>query len=105
MPISDRMKTKSCNVLMLIENGSFPMDRRMRHLAEALHGAGYKVNVICPRGVDRDRSLFEVFDGIRVYRYPMLFQASQRLGYLLEYSWGLLCLGVLSLYVWMRQGV
>jgi glycosyltransferase involved in cell wall biosynthesis len=46
-----------------------------------------------------------VFEGIRVYRYPMLFQASKRLGYVLEYSWALMCLAVLSLYVSIRDGV
>jgi glycosyltransferase involved in cell wall biosynthesis len=43
-------------------------------------------------------------NGIRVYRYPVLFQASKRLGYVFEYPWALLCLGVLSLVVWMRDG-
>jgi hypothetical protein len=40
MPTSKALKSKTCSVLMLIENGSFPLDRRMRHLAEALHDAG-----------------------------------------------------------------
>ena len=90
---------------MLIENGSFPFDRRMRHLAEALRDGGYRVSVICPKGQDRDRSTLEVVDGIRVYRYPMPFHASRKLGYLLEYSWALFCLGALSLLVWMRDGI
>lgn len=105
MPKSKAVNSKTCSVLMLIENSSFPLDRRMRHLAEALREAGYKVNVICPKGQDTDRSSFEVFEGIKVYRYPMLFQASNRLGYVLEYSWALLCLGALSLFVWIRDGV
>ena len=99
------MKSKPSSVLMLIENGSFPLDRRMRHLAEALLDGGYKVTVICPKGEEWDRSSCEVVDGVKVYRYPMPFHASQRLGYLLEYSWSLLCLGALSLWVWLREGV
>jgi glycosyltransferase involved in cell wall biosynthesis len=99
------MKSKPCSVLMLVENASFPFDRRMRHLAEALWLGGYKVTVICPQGEDRDRSRVDVVDGIKVYRFPLLFHASHKLGYLLEYSWALLCLGVLSLWVWMRQGI
>lgn len=98
-------KSKTSRVLMLLENGSFPFDRRMRHLAEALREAGYKVSVICPKGEDRDRRRFEVLDGIKVYRYPMLFHASHRLGYLFEYSWALCCLGALSLLVWLRDGI
>ena len=102
---NETVKSKACSVLMLIENGSFPLDRRMRHLAEALLMAGYKVNVICPKGEDRDRSSLEVCEGVKVYRYPMLFQASKKLGYIFEYSWALLCLGVLSMYVWIQDGV
>jgi glycosyltransferase involved in cell wall biosynthesis len=100
-----KVKSQISSVLMLIENGPFPFDRRMRHLAEALHGAGYKVSVICPKGRDHDRSNFEVVDGIRVYRYPALFQGRQRLGYVLEYLWALFCLAALSLLVWIRDGV
>jgi glycosyltransferase involved in cell wall biosynthesis len=99
------MSSSLSKVLMLIENGSFPFDRRMRHLAEALRDGGYQVSVICPKGQDRDRSTMEVVDGIRVYRYPMPFHASRKLGYLLEYSWALFCLGALSLLVWMRDGI
>ena len=98
------MKSKTRSVLMLIENGTFPFDRRMRHLAEALRGAGYKVSVICPRANEHSRSGFEVVDGIKVYRYPVPLQASTRLGYFLEYPWAFLCLGALSLLVWIRDG-
>src|SRR5580698_7191457 len=100
MLTSKTVKSKICSVLMLIENAPFPADRRMRHLAEALHGAGYKVSVICPRGEDCDRSNFEIVNGIKVYRYPVLFHGKYRLGYALEYPWALLCLAVLSLVVW-----
>jgi glycosyltransferase involved in cell wall biosynthesis len=102
---TNKMKTKACSVLMLIENAPFPGDRRMRHLAETLHDVGYKVSVICPKGKDHDRSSFEVADGVKVYRYPGLFQASKRLGYVLEYPWALFCLGILSLLVWVRDGI
>jgi glycosyltransferase involved in cell wall biosynthesis len=95
---------KPRGVLMLIENGPFPFDRRMRHLAEALRGAGYQVTVICPKGEEHCRSSVEIVDGIKVYRYPVPFQASTRLGYILEYPWAFLCLGVLSLRVWIRDG-
>lgn len=98
-------KSQMCRVLMLVENGSFPFDRRMRHLAEALREGGYKVTVICPKGEDRDQKSVEEVEGIKVYRYPMLFHASHRLGYLLEYSWALFWLTALSFLVWIRDGV
>ena len=89
---------------MLVENNSFPFDRRMRHLATALQEAGNEVRVICPKGEGIDQKTCEIFQGIKVYRYPMLWQASGGLGYALEYSWALFCMTVLSLFVWMRDG-
>jgi glycosyltransferase involved in cell wall biosynthesis len=89
---------------MLIENLSFPWDRRMRHLATALQQAGYEVSVICPKGEKQDRSSFEMFRGVKVYRYPMGYQASGGLGYLFEYSWAFLCAAFLSLVVLIRDG-
>jgi len=104
MSPSDAVKSRVGNVLMLIENASFPFDRRMRHFAEALRGAGYNVSVICPRGKEFDQSGYAVIDGIKVYRFPQLFHASSKLGYFLEYGWALLCLGALSLMVLMLDG-
>jgi glycosyltransferase involved in cell wall biosynthesis len=76
----------------------------MRHLGLALQKAGYEVRVICPKGENQDRSSFEVVQGVKVYRYPMLYPASSGLGYLIEYSWAFLCTAVLSLFVWLRDG-
>ena len=91
-------------VLMLVENLSFPWDRRMRHLATALRQAGYEVRVICPKGETQDRQSFEVFQGISVYRYPIFFQAKSSLGYLVEYPWAFFCTTILSIYIWIRYG-
>jgi glycosyltransferase involved in cell wall biosynthesis len=91
-------------VLMLVENLSFPWDRRMRHLATALRQAGYEVRVICPKGETQDRQSFEVFQGISVYRYPIFFQAKSSVGYLVEYPWAFFCTAILSIYIWIRYG-
>jgi glycosyltransferase involved in cell wall biosynthesis len=99
------VKPEAPSVLMLIENGPFPFDRRMRHLAEALSDAGYKVSVICPKGKDHDRKAYEVIGGVKVYRFPVIFNAKRRLGYVFEYPWALFCLGVLTLLVWARNGI
>jgi glycosyltransferase involved in cell wall biosynthesis len=96
-------RVKSRRILMLIENLSFPMDRRMRQEASALRSAGYEVSVICPRGEHCDRRLFEVVDGVRVYRYP-LWQASGAAGYVIEYSWAMLCSFVLMFGIWLFRG-
>lgn len=105
MPFRPKSSKAPIRVLMLIENGSFPFDRRMRHLAEALHDGGYKVTVACPRGFDHDKGLIDHKNGITIYRFPMWFHASHRFGYIFEYSWALLCLSVLSLFTLLRDGV
>jgi glycosyltransferase involved in cell wall biosynthesis len=89
---------------MLIENLSFPMDRRMRQEALALRKAGYGVSVICPKGENQDRTGFEILEGIRIYRYP-LWQAASGPGYLLEYSCAMVCTFLLLLWVFARYGV
>jgi glycosyltransferase involved in cell wall biosynthesis len=91
-------------VLMLIENLSFPMDRRMRQEAVALRDAGYEVSVICPRGEHQDTKSYELVEGIRVYRYPLRWQASGGLGYVFEYSWAMSCTFALMLWVFIRHG-
>ena len=96
--------SQSRRILMLIENLSFPMDRRMRQEAIALRNAGYEVTVICPRGEHQDVSGFEMFEGIRVYRYPLHWQASSGLGYMVEYGWALSCTFALMLWVSLRHG-
>lgn len=96
---------KPPGILMLIENNSFPWDRRMFHQATALRAAGYRVIVICPKDEPRSKvASFEVIQGIAVYRYPVFGQASGKLGYLVEYSWSLFCMAVLSVVVWIREG-
>jgi glycosyltransferase involved in cell wall biosynthesis len=105
MPKMSNNKTSApCRVLLLVENNSFPWDRRMRHIAMILQESGYEVRVISPKGDHSDERAFEVVRGIRVYRYPMLWQASGGLGYILEYPWALLCMGLLTLLVWTRDG-
>lgn len=103
MTLASEPRLRGRRVLILIENLSFPMDRRMRHEAITLRTAGYEVTVICPRGRHQDHRSFEIFEGIRVYRYP-LYQASQSWGYLLEYSWAMLCTFALMLWISARRG-
>ncbi|HEX8814526.1 MAG TPA: glycosyltransferase family 4 protein, partial [Terriglobales bacterium] len=91
-------------ILMLIENLSFPMDRRMRQEAAALQDAGYQVSVICPRGDHQDLTGYENYHGVHVYRYPLYWQGSGGLGYILEYGWALSCTFALMLWVSLKHG-
>ncbi|MGH9471616.1 MAG: glycosyltransferase family 4 protein [Terriglobales bacterium] len=92
-------------VVMLIENLSFPFDRRMRQEAATLRAAGFAVTVVCPRGRGYDQRWYESCDGVRVYRYPQLVEGRQGWSYALEYGWALAWMQVLLLWIAVRHGV
>jgi len=58
-------------VLVLVENLSVPLDRRVTQECRALVEAGYRVTVICPQGTGRDTEPEADVEGIRVLRYPL----------------------------------
>jgi glycosyltransferase involved in cell wall biosynthesis len=91
-------------IIFLIENVSFPKDRRVRQEAAALVRNGYEVSVICPMGAKQDVTGFEVIDGVKVYRYWQPWQGRGLIGYLLEYGWAMMCTFALVLWIWMRDG-
>lgn len=87
---------------MLLENNPFPQDARVRREAKTLTGAGYQVTVICPSSPGQPRT--EVFDGVRVYRYPAPRDGDGLVGYLFEYGYSLLAAFLISVYVAFRRG-
>jgi glycosyltransferase involved in cell wall biosynthesis len=80
----DRRPTAVC---IIDENLPVPRDPRVWREARALTEAGYLVTVICPKGLGLENA-HEILDGVEIYRHPA-FEASTRLGYLIEYSWAL----------------
>lgn len=104
--VADNTPVTTCNVLMLVENNSYPWDRRVLHETQALHQAGYRMTVICPKGDSIDQTAWrEVVDGVTVYRYPLLCDSRGKAGYCLEYLWSFICTFVLSVVVWCRSGL
>ena len=97
------MKASAGNrVLMLLENCTYPLDRRVRQEAMVLLGAGYQVSVICQRGPHQPWR--ENVDGVFVFRYPAPPEAQSFLGYILEYAYSLAATFVMSLLVWVHRG-
>src|SRR3989441_10556587 len=89
-------------VLMLVENNSYPQDYRVRQEARVLTDAGYQVTVISP--AQPGRRWRETIDGVYVYRYPALREASGFMGYLFEYGYSTVAMFILSLFVYLREG-
>ena len=72
-------------VLIIVENLPVPFDRRVWQEARTLREAGALVSVVCPMGKEYTK-LYELLDGIHIYRHPLPVEAKGALGFLLEYS-------------------
>jgi glycosyltransferase involved in cell wall biosynthesis len=72
--------------LILVENLSVPMDRRVWQECTALRDAGWNVHVICPQGSHADREPEVVLDGVSIHRYPLRAATGGPAGFLREYS-------------------
>ena len=65
---------------------SVPADVRVWSECLAVKEAGFRVTVICPVGRTRDRSRFEVVDGVTIHRFQVVAAAGGVRGYLAEYA-------------------
>lgn len=75
------------HVLIVVQNLSVPLDRRVWQEAQALRDAGYRVSVVCPRGPGEPPE--RVLDGIEIHTYAPAREANGVLGFVWEfaYSW------------------
>ena len=90
-------------VLIVVENLTVPLDRRVWQEATALKRAGYTVSVICPTG-GAYQARHEMIDGIAIFRHPLPIEADSALGYIAEYTIALFWQFVLSLRVKTKIG-
>ena len=79
---------KSPGILIIVENLTVPLDRRVWQEARALKDAGYTVSVVCPKG-GRYTKPYEILEGIHIFRHPLPYEADGALGYAAEYLWAL----------------
>jgi glycosyltransferase involved in cell wall biosynthesis len=94
------MQNRKPAVCIIVENLPVPVDRRVWQEARALHEAGYRVSVICPkaRGFELSR---ETREGIEIYRYRA-WEASSPPGYFVEYTLALAAQFRLALRAYAR---
>ena len=90
-------------ILMIVENLTVPIDRRVWQEATALRDSGYTVSVICPKGAQYTKT-YEVLEGIHVFRHPLPFEADGAIGYAIEYSWALFWEFALSVRAYFKVG-
>lgn len=93
----------SRKVLIIVENLTMPLDRRVWQEARTLRDAGYTVSVICPVGGVYTKG-YELLEGIHVFRHPLPFEADGPLGYAVEYGSALFWELVLSVRAHFKVG-
>jgi glycosyltransferase involved in cell wall biosynthesis len=77
----------AAHILILVENLSVPLDRRVWQESRALVDAGYRVTVICPMGSKQDQEPDVTIEGVRILRYPLRAATTRGpLGYVREYT-------------------
>ncbi len=96
------MAATAGKVLMLMESRPGCRDGRLRNEAEALIKAGYHVSVISPR--PSHGTVYTAPDGLRQYQFPPPPEGKGVFGFILEYTYALVAVFVLTLVVWIREG-
>ena len=88
-------------VLILVQNLSVPMDRRVWQESRSLTAAGFDVSVICPAGPgDRHE---EVLEGVEIHRYRPPAPHKGVAGYLVEFVYCWLVTGWLAVRCYRRH--
>lgn len=95
-------RSEPTSVCIIVENLPVPIDRRVWCEARALRDAGYSVFVICPKGKNSCSASYEILERIHIYRHRA-WEASNAVGYLLEYAWALIAELYLVLKVFGRS--
>lgn len=96
------IKSQLTSICIIVENLPVPLDRRVWCEAQALRDAGYVVSVICPKGKARFTAHYELLEGIHIYRHRA-WEATNLLGYLLEYTLALTAELYLTLKVFAKR--
>ncbi|MFB4272378.1 glycosyltransferase family 4 protein [Nonomuraea sp. GTA35] len=80
------MAGRAGRALILVENLSVPLDRRVWQESTALRQAGWEVHVICPKGSKQDTEAEVVLDGVHIHRYPLRAATGGPIGFVKEYG-------------------
>jgi len=90
------------HILLVVQNNSFPSDKRVAKEAFSLKEAGYEVSVICPL-FGKDQLKRETWQGISVNRYLHFESHGGLLHFVLEYGIALFQIFFMALGLWFRK--
>jgi glycosyltransferase involved in cell wall biosynthesis len=85
-------RTHPLDVVMVLENNTYPRDSRVRKEAECLVGSGLSVEVLAPRGPDEMSR--ETIAGVHVRRFPLRDGRGSIRGTAVEYLVAMVVMGV-----------
>lgn len=97
------MVSRRAGILIIVENLTVPLDRRVWQEARTLQEAGHTVSIVCPKGGKYTKP-YEVLEGIHIFRHPLPVEADGALGYAVEYSWALAWEFALSIKAYWKVG-
>lgn len=89
------------HILILVQNLSVPLDRRVWQECTSLRRAGFRVSVICPRAPED--AGFEEIDGVRIHRYEPPVTSEGSLGYVHEFSMSWLATARLAVRIYRQD--
>ncbi len=89
-------------ILILVENLSVPFDRRVWLEANVLKRAGYNVAVISPKS--KGQALYELLDGIEIYRFLSPPATKEVFSFLWEFFYCWVAIFLLTLKIFLKRG-
>jgi glycosyltransferase involved in cell wall biosynthesis len=98
-----RAMARAPHVLLVVENCSFPSDRRVWLEASTLRSNGFDVTVISPRAEKVDSAAHDCVDGIEVHRFRPPRETGTALSYAVGYVVAWLKVARLALRIYRRH--
>lgn len=92
------------NILLIVQNNSFPFDKRVLREAISLKENNFKVFVISPRS-EHDNKKYEIINNIVVRRYKDYLADGGLLRYILEYSNALIRIHALAVSYVIKEKI
>lgn len=87
---------------MLLENGTYPIDVRVKNEAESLVEANYEVTVVAQS--KKGQPVHEIINGVRVYRYPPPLELPSFWGFAFEYGYSYIVAFFYTFFILLRHG-
>jgi glycosyltransferase involved in cell wall biosynthesis len=90
------------HILFIVENNTYPSDKRVGPESLVAKKYGFKVSAISPINRWYEKK-FEVIDGIEIYRYRRLFKEKAKNRYIFEYLNSMMWIFLLSIRIFIKK--